>query len=99
MGIRPEDVLLGTPGRADAWASEGTAILVEPNGPLRTVHVDLGDEVVLLSCRPDERPDLHSRVSLWALPENIHWFSGPEGLRAGTAAGLGLTAAAMAGAV
>lgn len=99
VGIRPEDVLLGTPGRADAWASEGTAILVEPNGPLRTVHVDLGDEVVLLSCRPDERPDLHSRVSLWALPEKIHWFSGPEGLRAGTAAGLGLTAAAMAGAV
>jgi multiple sugar transport system ATP-binding protein len=99
VGIRPEDILLGTPGRADAWASEGTVILVEPNGPLRTVHVDLGDEVVLVSCRSEERPDLLSRVGLWALPEKIHWFSGPEGLRAGTGAGLGLTTAAMAGAV
>ncbi len=96
VGIRPEDVQLGTPDRADAWAAEGTVILVEPNGPLRTVHVDLGDEVVLVSCRLQDRPDIHSRVGLWALPEKIHWFSGPGGLRAGTAAGLGFTTVALA---
>ena len=99
LGIRPEDVGLGSPDRADAWATEGTVILVEPNGPLRTVHVDLGDQVVLVSCRVEDRPELHSRVPLWAPPGKIHWFSGPQGLRAGTAAGLGLTAAALAGAV
>lgn len=94
-GIRPEEVQMDTPDRADTWAAEGTVILVEPNGPLRTVHVDLGDEVVLVSCRLQNRPELHSRVSVWALPEKIHWFSGPGGLRAGTAAGLGLTIAAL----
>lgn len=97
FGIRPEDVLLGGPGREDASAADGTAILVEPNGPLRTVHVDLGEEVVLVSCRPEERPELGSRVGLWALPEKIHWFSGPDGLRAGTAGSLGIATANLAG--
>lgn len=99
MGIRPEDIQLGAPDRADAWTAEGTVILVEPNGPLRTVHVDLGDQTILVSCRLEDRPGLHSRVRLWARPAKIHWFSGPQGLRAGTAAGLGLTAAALAEAV
>lgn len=97
LGIRPEDVLLGTPQCATAWRSEGTVILVEPNGPLRTLHVDLGEEVVLVSCRPEERPELGSRVGLWALPEKIHWFSGPDGLRAGTAGSLGIASANLAG--
>lgn len=99
LGIRPEDVLLGTPSRQDAWAAEGTVILVEPNGPLRTVHLDLGDEVILVSCRPEEKPDLHSRVGVWALPGKVHWFSGPEGRRAGTAQAFGITAVALEGAV
>ncbi|HEY9356146.1 MAG TPA: ABC transporter ATP-binding protein [Arthrobacter sp.] len=99
LGIRPEDVLLGTPSRQDAWTAEGTVLLVEPNGPLRTVHVDLGGEVILVSCRPEDKPDLHTRVAVWARPGKIHWFSGPDGIRAGTAQAFGITAEALAGAV
>ncbi|MFJ5862199.1 ABC transporter ATP-binding protein [Pseudarthrobacter sp. NPDC092439] len=99
LGVRPEDVRLGAGGRGDAWTAEGEVILVEPNGPLRTVHVDLGGSVLLLSCRSAERPQLHSRVSIWASPESIHVFHGPNGLRAGMASGLGLAAAALSAAV
>lgn len=95
LGIRPEDVHLGRPGHSNAWAAEGEVILVEPNGPLRTVHVDLGGSVLLLSCRPAERPALNSRIAVWADPERIHVFHGAGGLRAGMAAELGLTAAAQ----
>lgn len=89
-GVRPEDVHLGTSESPAAWQAEGTVVLVEPNGPLRTVHIDLGDKVILVSCRSDQRPDLHSRVSIWSAPECIHIFSGSEGIRAGTAAELGV---------
>ncbi|HAG58165.1 MAG TPA: ABC transporter ATP-binding protein [Arthrobacter bacterium] len=99
MGVRPEDVHLGRPGRSDAWTAAGNVILVEPNGPLRTVHVDLGGTVVLLSCRSEDRPVLNSTVELWLLPERVHVFTGPGRLRAGFAAQLGLAAAALEGAV
>jgi multiple sugar transport system ATP-binding protein len=89
-GIRPEDVHLGTSESPSAWQAEGTVVLVEPNGPLRTVHIDLGGKVILVSCRSDQRPDLHSRVSIRSAPECIHIFSGIEGVRAGTAAELGV---------
>ncbi|MNY82108.1 hypothetical protein D3C86_2240320 [compost metagenome] len=72
---------------------------MEPNGPLRTVHVDLGGSVLLLSCRSAERPALNSRVPVWSDPEKIHIFHGPSGLRAGMASALGLKAAALSAAV
>lgn len=99
LGVRPEDVRLGRPGHSNAWTTEGEVILVEPNGPLRTVHVDLGGSVLLLSCRSAERPALNSRVPVWSDPEKIHVFHGPSGVRAGMASGLGLTAAALSAAV
>lgn len=99
LGVRPEDVHLGRPGHMAAWTAEGEVILVEPNGPLRTVHVNLGEDIMLLSCPSTERPELHSRVPLWSAPEKIHVFHGPEGLRAGMASELGLTLSELTAAV
>lgn len=99
LGVRPEDVHLGRPADGNAWTTEGEVILVEPNGPLRTVHVDLGGSVLLLSCRSADRPALNTRVQVWAVPERIHVFHGPQSLRAGMAAELGLTTAGLSAAV
>lgn len=85
VGVRPEDLHLGRTDDPRAWTTEGTVILVEPNGPLRTVHLDLGDTVILLSCRSDQRPEIHARVPVWASPEKVHIFVGADGLRSGTA--------------
>lgn len=91
VGVRPEDLHLGHGGNPLAWTAEGIVILVEPNGPLRTVHLDLGEIVILLSCRSDQRPELNARVPVWAAPEKVHVFAGSEGRRAGTAAQLGFS--------
>lgn len=98
VGIRPEDLHLGRADGSRAWTATGTVILVEPHGPMRTVHVDLGDTVVLLSCRSDQRPELQSRVSIWAAPERVHIFTGAQGLRAGTADQVGASVRNLEGA-
>jgi ABC-type sugar transport system ATPase subunit len=74
VGVRPEHVRLGE-GEVD-----GEVVIVEPAGSEGLVHVDAAGTRLVARVRPEELPEVGSRVRVAIRPADVHRF-GPDGKR------------------
>ncbi|AOS64187.1 ABC transporter ATP-binding protein [Actinoalloteichus hymeniacidonis] len=80
LGIRPEDVILGEPGDADAADSlQGTVFVAEPLGADVLVTVDLGGELIKARVPAPFRVGIDKAVPVRLRADRAHLFAKESG--------------------
>jgi multiple sugar transport system ATP-binding protein len=79
IGVRPEHLVLGN---ARPWATTGTVVSTELNGPDHIVYLTVDSEIVALR-HAGVQPRPGDNVALSCDPADVHVFAGAGAIRAG----------------
>jgi multiple sugar transport system ATP-binding protein len=74
VGIRPHDLIVGTPGSDGGLSVGGTVSAVEPLGAETLVHIDTAGAEVIATAAGKAIPAINSTVTAAAVPGSLYLF-------------------------